>query len=181
MATLPRYIQNWTRELLGAHGCVRVFNTATERRKIDTIIEAIESGKVTAPDVRAAFNRAATSRKPSLDDVLKLLKGVGCGAVQRPAAAVPAAASAPIVPPVEIQALQRELDAFGQKVNDLEELTRALTERAVLDAVRIQGLEAVIMAMANGSGIGPDAERVYRQTTSQYLSRRMPLLKRRTA
>lgn len=180
MATLPRYIQNWTRELLGAHGCVRAFNTSTERRKIDTIVEAIESGKVTAPDVRAAFNRAAISRKPSLDDVLKQLKGVGSGAVQRPASAAPAA-PAPTVPPVEIQALQRELDALGRKVNDLEELTRALTERAVLDAVRIQGLESVIMAMANGSGIGPDAERVYRQATSQYLSRRLPLLKRRTA
>lgn len=78
----------------------------------------------------------------------------------------------------EIARLRADLEWTRRHARDLEELTRALTERAVLDATRIKGLEAAIMTIASAAGMSETIEQAYFTGTAQFLDPRMAQLAR---
>ncbi len=190
--TIPSYIKDWTRELLGARGFLKAWNDIAQKKKLDLIVETIAAEKRPLDEIHNAFLRARGSKSP-LDDVINQLQkperwDIG-KAVQ---AAKLASKHADTSRPAEIRSkpaetfsaeLQQELSRIRAEANmsrirlvDMEQLVRALTERAVLDATRIKGLETALMALAENAGVSAEAERVYFKATAQFLDSRMPLL-----
>jgi hypothetical protein len=81
----------------------------------------------------------------------------------------------------EIARVRADLESTRRHARDLEELARALTERAVLDATRIKGLEAALMTIASAAGMSETIEQAYFTGTAQYLDPRMAQLARATS
>lgn len=84
MSPIPKYLLDWTRDLVGVRGYVRLLNDEPARRKLRRIVELIESASIAKDIVQSAFNEALRRRR-GLDEVIRLLEGPERGiAVTRP-------------------------------------------------------------------------------------------------
>lgn len=207
MAALPRYLQECTRELLGARGYMRTLNDERGLARLRLIADVIEKTALEPSTVHAIFSRVA-AKKEGLDGVLRELESPEKAmVVKRPAEAAvasasslpsrrptPAAPSLParaVSPPArsmstpamadpsrdELRRIHAEIEQSRVHARELEVLVRALVERSVLDATRIRGLESVVMAMANAAGAGSAAEQCYGEATVEFLERKTRMLR----
>lgn len=268
---LPRLVQKWARDILGARGYMRALNGGPDRRVLQEIAILVEDGGRDETEIGAIFAQVAI-RRGGLGEVLEELRkparkpqapssrravapsshagpgtasssssafahaGPAAGAARtrssipaqasvaaqqassrshlpsrQPAAppASPTASSSPVrsqVPTApmapgsaqralaastagsvlayttaeasKISALEHELGRVRFELHqsrrhaeELETLARELAARAVEDATRIQALEAVVLAIADGSGIGGDARQVHAAAIQRYLAR----------
>lgn len=220
---LPRLVQKWARDILGARGYMRALNGGPDRRVLQEIAALVEEGTRDQSELAAIFSAVAV-RRGGLGEVLAELRrplrkqaaprsassgaaassmasgaSVGAaahtartaggtlvpGAAQRAAATATAGAARPASPAPQgpdlaasIRALEHELGRVRFELHqsrrhaeELETLARELAARAVEDATRIQALEAVVLAIADGSGIGADARQVHAASVQRYLAR----------
>ncbi len=207
---LPRLVQKWARDILGARGYMRALNGGPDRRVLQEIALCVEEGARDHNELNAIFAGVAT-RRGSLGEVLAELRrparepmrtpvaagvarqasGSGPlapGAAQRAAASAPSSSARTAAGPGasassettaaavrtlehELGRVRFELSQFRRTAEELETLARELAARAVEDATRIQALESVVLAIADGSGIGDDARRIHATATARYLAR----------
>ncbi len=193
----PQYIHEWARELLGARGYIQAMNNSTDRRKLEQIAEGLASGAIDFSKARAVFSRASI-RRQGLDQVYRELESpevmtTAHGATAAHGRSAPAYSAVPsshaspsTAPPRKVTVaseesvtrIQGELEAVRRHAREMENLLRELVQRAVMDATRIQGLETVVMAMAQNAGLGPACEETYANSTGDFLRRRMHLIRR---
>lgn len=217
---LPRLVQKWARDILGARGYMRALNGGPDRRVLQEIAALVEEGTRDSSEVTAIFSAVAV-RRGGLGEVLAELRRplrkeaaprsassgaaassmasasgtasavhsarsaggtLAPGAAQRAAATATAGVPrpAPQAPDLtsSVRALEHELGRVRfelhqsrRQAEELETLARELAARAVEDATRIQALEAVVLAIADGSGIGADARQVHAAAVQRYLAR----------
>jgi hypothetical protein len=204
---IPDQIKEWTRELLGGRGFIKAWNNPRERRKILQIVERVEELRIAPEDVHDYFHQAKDGRN-GLDEIIDRI-GKPQGKVSaRPKVTAPAptgsspartsgsaSSGGPGRPAAsssgdigrdesareEIGRLRLDLEWTRKHARDLEELVRAITERAVLDATRIKGLEAAIMTVAHAAGMTETVEQAYFTATARYLDPRTAQLTRARA
>lgn len=174
-SSIPQHVKEWTRDLLGARGFILAWNDPKMRKKLDRIGELITERKLTLAELHTIFLQARNSRD-GLDAVLdRLEKSPHPAAARSAKAASPAATTVSqrgAATDAELSALRAEIVALRSHARDLEILARALTERAVFDATRIQGLETVLMGIAQSAGLSAAAEELYASSTARFLEKR---------
>ena len=180
----PNNIHDWIREFIGGRAYIRAMNNRSERNKIYKIEDLVESGAVDLTEARAMLARAR-DKNQSMDDVIMELERSyslknfksGLNSQKSLNSVATNKTQIPSELQLKIDELEKKVVALHNHLFALEEVTRGLVERAVMDATRIHGIESVVMALAHGSGIGADAEEMYSRTTGEFLNKRKNLLK----
>lgn len=192
--SIPRYLQQWVRELLGTREYMRAISTEGCRLRLVRLVDAIEGGRVDRAEVRAAFSRAG-ARRAELVEIFDELEnpkaarpkpaqpaGVFHGFVE---ARINATAPPPARPAVagageaELRELRREMNEQRRKSALMERLLREVTAQVVLDAARLRGFEAALNELNKGSRKRKKIESAFQSTTGQFFTAKVfPFIQR---
>lgn len=203
--SIPDLLKERIRVLLGGRGFIKAWNDPAQKKKLLQITQRMEELRLGADEIHEVFLRAKDGRN-GLDDILDQIgkpqgsassrektytphpaalaasSGTAASVAHRAAVAATRAETGEIgrdeSAREEISRLRSDLESTRRRSREIEDLARALTERAVLDATRIKGLEAAIMTVAHAAGMAETIEQAYFTATAQYLDPRIANLRR---
>lgn len=175
-------VHRWTRELVGARGLFRILNEPKLRGRLSRLVDSINAGKIGREEVRTAFARAMYQQQGGIEELFDEFERLPLKTktIQRrpPLEFVASRTGSAVAVAVEkvenqIQTLKLEIEAARRHGRELENLTRALVERSVMDATRIRGLEVALVTLADRTGLGDEITAIYSAATADFLHRKV--------